>query len=274
MSDNALRQAQGVMLDILIKVDEICRENDINYFLDWGTLLGAVRHGGFIPWDDDIDISMPREDYERFKLIAQEKLGSEYFLQTPHTDKNYTYYHIPMKVRHNNSRFVENVETGSEKFNQGIYIDIFPLDFYTISPIKRKLQGIYKFLLERNTILGKPFSEFTLQRKIVYPFVYMLIKFVSLENRTKIEKWFYSKGKKDLDIYMAGVETYWNTLYKRNDIFPLREIEFEGRSFKCPRDYDSILRNLYGDYMELPPEEKRFWHSKEIEIFDETRISI
>lgn len=268
MKNATIKEAQKVMLDILIKVDEVCKNNNLSYFLDWGTLLGAVRHKGFIPWDDDIDISMPREDFEKFRKIAQKELGDRYFLQSPETDEKYPYYHIPMKIRDNKSKYVESVETGNEEFNQGIYIDIFPLDYKPVGKINYKVQCLYKFLMERSPILNRPFSEFSLQRKLIYPFVYILIKGLSVESRGKIEKFLIRKGKVDKDLYWSGLDFYEKHVYKKEDIFPLKEIEFEGKYFNAPNNCHGILKDMFGDYMKLPEEKDRFSHSKEIKIFN------
>lgn len=262
-----LKKAKEIMVEILEKVDQICRKHDIDYFIDWGTLLGAVRHGGFIPWDDDIDISMPREGYEKFKKIAQEELGKEYFLQTPETDEHYKYYCVPMKVRHNNSKYVEIVETGDEKFNQGIYIDIFPLDFYPTNSVNRKVQGVYKFLNERCRLVDMPFREFSTQRKVVYPLVYLLFNVCSFKTRERMLNNFNNKGSKDYDTYWMGPELLDSHVYKRDEIYPLKDIEFEGKVFKGPNKPHEILKSMYGDYMKLPKEEDRFSHSSKIEIY-------
>ena len=126
--DKNVAAAQKVMLEILVEIHRICVENNITYWLEAGTLLGAIRHKGFIPWDDDCDISMPRKDYERFLQIAQEKLPETMFLQTKETDKEYP---LPWaKIRKNGTLLIETGETGEEKYHHGIFVDIFPYDYY------------------------------------------------------------------------------------------------------------------------------------------------
>lgn len=262
-----LDEAKKIMVDILVKVDEICTKHNIDYFIDWGTLLGAVRHKGFIPWDDDVDISMPRADFENFKKVAQEELGELYFMQTPETDKHYKYYHIPMKIRHTKSKYVEIVETGDEKFNQGIYIDVFPLDYYPTGSLNRKVQNIYKFLNERCVLLDRPFSEFSMQRKVIYPLVYILFKVFSDNTRNKIVNKLSKCGKRDENKYWMGPDVYDWHVYSKDEIFPLKEIKFEGKTFKGPNKPHEMLTSMYGDYMKLPKEEDRFSHSANIEIF-------
>ncbi|OFL81855.1 MULTISPECIES: LicD family protein [Fusobacterium] len=119
-----LRKAQLVMKDILDFAVKICEENNIKYWLDCGTLLGAVRHGGFIPWDDDIDIVMSREDFEKFAKIFPKYENEDYGYIDEHTDKVYHYYFSKVLSKHHFNR------DKSISYNKGIYIDIFPMDFY------------------------------------------------------------------------------------------------------------------------------------------------
>lgn len=261
-----LRQAQLVMLEILKKVDSICKKHNLRYFIDWGTLLGAIRHKGFIPWDDDLDISMPREDYEKFLEIAQDELGNDYFLQTPDTDKYYNFYHVPTKIRDMNSRFLEITESGDEKYNQGIYIDVFPLDRAPDSNIIYKLQDIYSFILERCLILEMSYKEFSIQRKIFYPIVYFIVKVLGDKGRAKLERFLRNFGKHSNGDWRVGIEVSFRKRYKDEWIFPLREIEFEGVNVMAPNNPDAILKKYYNNYMELPKEEDRFSHSKLIEV--------
>ena len=125
--ETILRQAQLVMTRMFKIIDYICREHHLRYWMCSGTLLGAVRHQGFIPWDDDLDICMIREDYDRFIQIAQQELPSDLFLQTRETDPNYDYLALPCKIRDKKSLIIS---TGIEKkkYQMGLFIDIFPAD--------------------------------------------------------------------------------------------------------------------------------------------------
>lgn len=120
-----IKQVQAIELEILLEVDRICRKHRISYFLDSGTALGAVRHKGFIPWDDDIDIGMLRDDYERFLSVAQEEMGQDYFLQTYRTDGTPIMF---AKVRKTGTTFVE-FRLRKFPINHGLFIDIFPYDY-------------------------------------------------------------------------------------------------------------------------------------------------
>ena len=136
-----IKDVQRVELDILIKVARLCEERGLTYFIESGTALGAVRHGGFIPWDDDIDIGMPRQDYEKFLDIAQKELGDEYFVQTRETDPNAPFSFA--KVRKNGTTFIE-WNKRNIKMHHGIYIDIFPYDGLPIDGLDEHIDKCLK----------------------------------------------------------------------------------------------------------------------------------
>lgn len=247
--DNILRDAQMRMLEILIEVDRVCRKNNIKYWLDSGTLLGAVRHGGFIPWDDDIDICMMESDYKHFLKVAPKDLDKDkYFLHCKYTDKNMALNSA--KVRDRNSLFVEDSETEQEKQHQGIYIDIFPMIY---------LKNINKFSLFMFGIINKtkdlnPYAGNNKHKKLILKYSGC----IWLAN--KLSKIFFSEWKTDL----IGYRHLYKKCHNLQDIFPLREITFEGYVFLCPNNYDKYLKNIYDDYMHLPPESEREWHAKKI----------
>ena len=129
MNNKKLRKVQMVEVEILDEIDRICKKNNIKYFLVGGTLLGAVRHGGFIPWDDDIDLGMLREDYEKFIdiCINSDELDKKYFMHSDETDSDYWLPFI--KIRKNNTTFDEKVIKNCDT-HKGIYVDIFPMDYF------------------------------------------------------------------------------------------------------------------------------------------------
>lgn len=148
-----IRPLQMVCLEILKEIDRICTKYNIQYWLEGGSMLGAVRHHGFIPWDDDLDIAMFREDYERFLKIAQKELKPEYFLQTHEIEREYPLFFA--KVRKNNT-YIEEECFLSLNFHKGIFVDIFPVDKlpYGVNKVKvycKKLRILFLFymLLER-----------------------------------------------------------------------------------------------------------------------------
>ena len=140
LKNNDLRKAQLLMLKILKEIHNICVKNNIKYFLSDGTLIGAIRHNGFIPWDDDLDIGMLREDYEKFCSIAQEELPEEFVLQTQKTDKGYGLQFG--KVILKNTIWIEKVAKNTKRDYSGLYIDIFPYD--KIPEDKRRIGEDFK----------------------------------------------------------------------------------------------------------------------------------
>ena len=243
---SVLRNAQMRMLEILICVDKICRKHNIPYWLSSGTLLGAVRHGGFIPWDDDIDIEMMKEDYDKLLRILPQELPSQYVLQDYHTDHKYVYLYA--KVRDTHSKIVEECDVNQSFKYQGLFIDIFPLE-ETNSVLSKWASVLYnRFCFGfggkggiRGALLRT--NVFVLN-KIVFP----IFKFI-----TKIFP------KKQLH-YIYGI-SFLKERRSEEDIFPLSQVDFEGRPFGAPRDMDAYLKKLYGDYMSIPQD-------KEVHILD------
>ncbi len=246
-----LRRAQLRMLEILKIVDTICRQNNIPYWIEAGTLLGAVRHGGFIPWDDDLDISILRTDYARLRALLQEQLPKQYVLQDKKTDSG-----LPMiiaKVRDTKSFFQEDY---SDKLKYtGIYIDIFPFEKIPCWKWKRFLDYIYghSFRGIRNYADTKD----TLLSYLVYPIAKCLVAITRFIN-------------KFIPTNIIAAEYGWTTTikYDYNDVFPVKEIEFEGLKVFGPQCPHKILQTQYGDYMQIPPKEKRAIHTKRIEFYD------
>ncbi len=250
-----IRQAQKLMLEILLEIDKICRKHNLKYWLDSGTLLGAVRHKGFIPWDDDLDICMPIEDYDKFLKIAPNELPDFLFLQTKETDPYYKRDFA--KVRSNRGRIVEKIEGENERYNQGIYIDIFPS--ITIKNTKfHKL--LHQILLRAKLRISEGWLDLNKFRKhFIRNFFIKLVR--KMHQGWDLEK--------DL-LVVRGAEfaEYIFSLHIK-DLLPLKELEFEGYSFLAPHNPDAYLKILYGNtYMKFPPVKDRKPHSKKIEIFD------
>ena len=247
-----------VGLDLLSEFDKVCRKHELRYFLFFGTLLGAIRHHGFIPWDDDIDIAMPREDYERLKDYADEFQGP-YFLQTPFTDKGY--YFTFNKLRNSHTSFVSEVFR-YEPFNQGICIDIFPLDCYTDRELEEKFEQVKALATDLSTYMrmsNPTLDEIGRQRVANY------------SGRQPIETWQAvqqlcqaDKGKHcPLIGWMSGnVYGAHRQSFPKEVLQSMADIDFYGLCVPIPKDYDTVLRTLYGDYMSFPPVSSRgTWHS-------------
>lgn len=257
----SVEELHRVMLHILQEIDAICREENIRYFLIDGTLLGAVRHGGFIPWDDDADIAMPRQDFERFCEIAQEKLGDRYFLQTDKTDPRYTLFHIPAKVRDNHSTFIECY---GDQYHQGIYVDIFPVDTLSVENAEKELRQ--KKIIHLLSVLKAPieFRNFP----SLHFFARLAIQLIGRLVPRKCIKKYIEKVKAanrsgtPSSQYTYGMETPWSCRFSQEDLFPLKTMNFESIPFFVPHHPDAILTTIYGDYMVIPPKEQQHTHAK------------
>lgn len=249
-SEETLRKAQLIMLDILIEVDRICKKHNLKYWLDSGTLLGAVRHKGFIPWDDDLDISMTLEDYRKFCKIAQDELPQHMSLQTSEIEKAFPYDFA--KIRSNCGIIIEKHEQKKQvQYNQGIFIDIFP-------SITIKKGMLYKYTYKANFLLIKLFSYKYLNIK------HLRNLFISIADSLHIG-WDNSDAK----VIRSGKFPELIFYVDKKSVFPLKKTIFENHEFSVPNDVDAYLKSLYGKaYMDLPPVQKRITHSYDIKIFD------
>lgn len=262
MDNKLLRQVQLVQLEILKEVKRICDENNITYSLEGGTLLGAIRHKGFIPWDDDLDISMVRDEYERFLKIAPKAIKPEYVVQSWYSD---TGYGLPFaKVRKRNTLYLEKA-TEKAACNQGIFIDVFPYDEYPEDAAAQKEQGkvftFYKTLIRAKCHYTPWYESGTMNWKkyILYlPFRFLAIfqsKEAMIKKYDENAKKYNGEGHKQL--YVQGISAYGKYLVNSEMFQDEILIPFEDDEFKAPRDYDELLTSMYGDYMTPPPEGQR-----------------
>jgi len=257
--ETPLRQAQLVMLRMLKIIDHICQEHGFSYWLCSGTLLGAVRHKGFIPWDDDLDICMMREDYEKFVEIAQKEFQDDMFIQTRETDPTYDYLALPCKIRDKKSLIIsEGME--NNKYQQGLFIDIFPADrFHSkgFALFREKLSKRYFRLITKglDAELGKARSSKNKAIAYLKPiFRYLTIGYLKRANK-KISK---NKSLGTDCLIGHGFDTPWQRYFKYDEILPLKKLQFEDAFFMVPNNADVYLTDLYGkDYMTPPPMEQR-----------------
>lgn len=266
--ETTLRQAQLVMLRMLKVVDYLCRKHDIPYWICSGTLLGAVRHKGFIPWDDDLDVAMLREDYERFLLIAKHELPNDMFLQTKENEPAYDGLVIPCKIRDTKSLIIASY-LERKNYHKGIFIDIFPFDRYHRNGLNRLKEVVLKkynnFICKcYNAEIGKDHSLFKRAISWLQPCFKVLL--ASYQNATKP---IVNKNKllpNSVCFVGHGFDTPWMRNFKMEDIFPLQELIFENYPIFAPHNTDSYLKHLYGEeYMTPPPENQRIQnHSTEI----------
>ncbi len=261
LNSEQLSRLQRCQAEILGTFAQICDKIGVKYYILGGTLLGAVRHEGCIPWDDDVDVFIPREEYDIFLEKAPDMLPEKYFLQTHNTDENYPNNYA--KLRDSSTTFVEKT-VRSLKINHGVYIDIFPLDYYP-DGFKAKIFELKKRLLTIRINLAFDFENRSLKSKIASAIA--LVLHLSLERAIlKREKLFSSvhHGKRRVNNSGAWLE---------KEIVPAEwcdegvMLNFEGMQLRGSAHYHEWLTFVYGDYMTLPPESKRISHHT-IEYFD------
>lgn len=246
-------ELKKIQLEILDNVTQFCEKRGLRYYLAYGTLLGAVRHKGYIPWDDDIDIHIPRPDYERF--LAEYNQSSPLYRVVSH--KNDKRYRVAFAKVHHPGTIVQEFHFKPDIF--GVYIDIFPLDGVA-SPKQAKSCGeLRRYMHVKNSIFLKsmPFARklrLAITKLILWPIpLSVLLKRIeSLATRHQFDS---SENVCSLMSRAALREILPRTVFEKHIMQP-----FEGKEYRIPHDYDRYLKVNYGNYMQLPPEEKRISH--------------
>ncbi|MCC8102653.1 MAG: LicD family protein [Clostridiales bacterium] len=265
LTDEQLHKIQQCTLEMLLEVDRLCRKHNLKYSLAYGTLIGAIRHKGFIPWDDDIDIWMPRESLNKFKEICKTELNEKFFYQCNETDPNY--YLLFDKLRMNGTVFKEDYYSEYE-IHHGVYLDIFPIDEIPDAALKRRYRHIvYRFCrlgiqsryLKTSSragskkilsyILGLCYSPFSLR---------FLYRTAEKEAASSLN----CKGSKASNIF----DTVKGRIFEREDFEDYMDVMFEGHKVMAVSNYHKMLTALYGDYMKLPPENERQPHHELAEL--------
>ena len=251
MSADDLRQMQLIQLEMLLEVKRICQKRNIKFSIIAGTVLGAVRHKGFIPWDDDIDVALLRSEYERFCLACEEELDTtRFFLQTHKNTPEYRWGYA--KIRRLGTEFIRK---GQEhlKHPTGVFIDIFPLDNVPDNLNIRRIHNLACTIVrkmlwskagaksEKNLLIRWIFSCISIIPKNFIFFLYDIL--VKLSNR---------KGTKMVRILTFPTPNNGQYGYFRKWYTELEDILFEGAYFPAPKDYDEYLRFKFGNYHELP----------------------
>lgn len=266
---DTLQKVHKVQLAMALEVKRICEKHNIDYFIIAGTLLGAVRHHGFIPWDDDLDIGMLRVDFEKFVDISGTELRQDYFLQTWDTDNAFG---LPIaKIRKMGTTYIER-NASKSKMNCGIYIDIFPFDNVPEKKMSKELQNLKTYLLKRIILIKTGYElweDNQLTKKIIYKALHVVTKPVSLKklkqmlNKVMIGT---SESKSESIVTFGGSYGYRRESIKRSWVENLSIIRFENYELSCPKFYIDYLEYFYGDYLTPPPEEKRYNRHRVIEI--------
>ena len=256
LSEKELADLKAKELDILVKFDRMCKENNLRYFITAGTLLGAVRHKGFIPWDDDIDLMMPREDYEKLLSVWDQSAPKGYILQNTRTDSDFTQNFT--KIRKDHTTFLQDEAERTKHYHKGIFVDIFPGDRVPSGKLEKTVQYIacaINLLYSRghtsgsggligkveNILLRAPKKKYATRRE---------------RAEKSIRRW---NGNATLQYVFPNTIGCSRKLYPANLFENLKAMEFNGKQYMCAADPDTMLRIEYGDYMQLPPEEERVW---------------
>jgi lipopolysaccharide cholinephosphotransferase len=250
-----ISQLHRVELEIMDEIARVCNKNNLRYCITAGTLLGAVRHGGFIPWDDDADIVMPREDYIKFCSISKKEMKPEFFVDAFYTENNC--FRLFGKVRKRNTIFLqEDVGEPRCDLHNEIWIDIFPLDnadsSIEIMEKKKRILGKLKNILvikmtKVNTRRFKRIASSLCPTRLIQLLINMIMM----------------SGSKKSDCYINYGSQYsvQKQTIKKDVYFPATQIKFEDRVYAAPAQVETLLTKLYGrDYMQIPPEEKRRTH--------------
>lgn len=256
--EETLKEVKKAELNILSTVDDFCQKNNIKYSLAYGTLLGAVRHKGFIPWDDDIDIWMTRENYNKFIRVWKQNPVQGYILQNTDLEEDFSQNFT--KIRKDNTAFIQNEEEKTTNYHKGIFIDIFPLDRVAKTPSKIAVQKLYAMLTMLFYRKYAPPTEKGL-KKYISEFFLKIVPKSKYENARKYfeNKYLFLSG--DVDCSWLSNSTYRDlSIYYDSDMMDdYTFLQFEGRNFMSVSKWDHALKMQYGDYMQLPPEEDRVW---------------
>lgn len=246
-----MNHLQNVLLDILSDIDALMKENNVKYFLDGGTALGAIRHKGFIPWDDDVDIVVLPEDKEKFDNVCHNKLDKiKYTFVEAHKDWPFLMSKIKLNGTH-----IEEKDAYPED-NQGIYIDVFYFDYARSSKLGQYWQYLCGRLFTAMLLTYKPYNTNSLIKKVALKMGYC---FRCRPFKNWLHKQVRNQSKCDtLSEVWDRTRSNWTKYFIPKEYFnEMVLVDFEGKKFPVCKDYDLYLKQLYGDYMKLPPEEKR-----------------
>ena len=259
MKELSLKEIQKYSLDVLLHVHEFCVAHDIHYTLAYGTLIGAARHKGFIPWDDDIDIIMTRENFDRF--LREYQSSEDYLMVSPNDNKSYLAFARVCDMK--NTKIITRLPWS--KYETGLWIDIFPMDSISDSEDehRKRFKSLYRQWEITSVARGakanpmnhdnwdKPNSLIWLKK-----FIFLNGCFVRWSVKRFISRITSPKYANSSHCAQLACCDEWG-FYEKKDFEEYTTLEFEGHQLMVIKEYDKVLRQLYGDYMQLPPENKR-----------------
>jgi len=242
-----IEKIQNIQFRLLCILDDICCQSNLVYWLDGGTLLGARRHNGFIPWDDDIDIVMPRKDYKIFIKIAKDYFPDDCYIELSNNFMHKKDYYVPCKIVDKYSEIVESSAGNDNEVGSGVSLDIFPMDVYSSNKKVFFIQKIVKKIF-RKVCLYKQNKKSI----IIDFFAFFYFKFLNLFSVRDITL------KSNFGL---GYDVFFERYHIYDDIFPLKKMYFRDLEFNVPNNTDKVLEMIYGkNFLVLPPKEKRIVH--------------
>ncbi|MBR4056840.1 MAG: LicD family protein [Oscillospiraceae bacterium] len=263
INETTTLRVQEVEHEIMQQIAAICRRHKLTFFAIGGTALGAVRHQGFIPWDDDIDIGMPRKDYEAFLRYAAQELPQAYYIQHFDTEEGSPFYFT--KIRKHNTLFVEYY-LKDLPIRQGIFVDIFPFDNVPSVAWKRKVhfrycRTLYQLFLCKSltTVCSSRFERADNFKGRLRKVIHVLLTPIP-------KKWLFRRLDRSVQMYNGKDAAEVSHIVRRRlrvkleDLYPVCELPFGDYKMPVPKNYDAYLRAQFGEYDVLPPEDKRYGH--------------
>ena len=245
-----LKEHQKVLLELLIEFDRVCQENSVNYILVAGSSLGAVRHQGFIPWDDDLDVALLREDYDKLMKINPTKWNEAYYLQREYSE------HWPIhfsKLRKNNTTCLEKYHPKDTNIHQGIYIDIFPIDNASDYSWIRKIQFIASRFVIAKSLSKRGYETNSFLKKIVI----FLSRLIPLKPFYSLATLKLKSESSFVHSFLGGSIKYKKGVFAREWFTKTVKIPFESLMVPVSKYYHELLTMQYGNYMTFPSEEER-----------------
>lgn len=245
-----LKKHQSVMLELLGEFDRVCKKHNIKYVLFAGSALGAVRHHGFIPWDDDMDVALLRSEYEKLMNLAQSEWDGKYYFQKEFSEHWSMYF---SKLRKNNTACIEKYHPKDQQTHQGIYIDVFPIDNAYRNPMMQRLQFFASRIVMAKVFYRRGYETNSFLKKVFICFCRIL----PMTFFKKLVQYNGGTNSENVHSFLGGTSSYKKGCYQRKWFTEQQIVTFEGRQVPISAYADEMLTAMYGDYMKLPSEKER-----------------